>query len=112
MLYLICKSIKRSDVFNGSDVEALKSIRMEVVAHESGKVEEALLQLRHWIAGGVYHFYIIPNLGVELFVLAPGVEESGVLISFLKNVDGNEACASGKLRRPIFQKWSVVELEF
>jgi len=30
--------IKRSDIFNGCDVEALKSIRMEVLAHEGGEV--------------------------------------------------------------------------
>jgi len=30
--------VERSDVFDPSDVEALESIRMEVLAHESGEV--------------------------------------------------------------------------
>ena len=39
-------------------------------------------------------------------------EESLILVSFLKNVDGDEACASSKLRRSILQKGSFIELEF
>ena len=44
--------VKRGDVLNGSDVEALKSIRMEVLAHESGKVKEAVFQVVHGVPGG------------------------------------------------------------
>jgi hypothetical protein len=53
--------VKRRDVFNGGDVEALESIRMEVLAHESGEVIQAVFQVVHGVAAGGKNFWIIPN---------------------------------------------------
>lgn len=105
--------VKRRDVFNGSDVEALESIRMEVLAHESGEVIQAVFQVVHGVAAGGKNFWIIPNWRVQLFDGATGnwFKESLVFVSFLKNVDSDEACASSKLGRSILQKGSLVELK-
>tara|TARA_B110001450_G_scaffold221462_1_gene217529 strand:- start:79 stop:357 length:279 start_codon:yes stop_codon:yes gene_type:complete len=59
--------IKRCNIVNGCDVEALKSIRMQVVAHEHGKVIQAFLQIVHRVAGCLHNFWIIPNLRVQVF---------------------------------------------
>lgn len=102
---------------------------MEVLAHESGEVVEAFFQDVHGVPSDLHDFLIVPNLRVELLLLPSGMwlkEFPNLVIingfdfassyigfgflgslhgiRFLKDVDADEACASGELRRSILQK--------
>ena len=81
----------RLNVFDGLDVEALKSVWREVESDELGQIKQALLEVCNRVAGDQRHLFIVPNAQVHL--LESGLvrlEEAGLdvfLLLFFKNVD-------------------------
>lgn len=107
--------IIRSDGFDGSKIEVGKSIRVQVLAHEGAEFKEAVFDVVDGVACHHGDVLVVPDGGVELsLTLALGIDFEELLISvrFSEDVDGNNASASSHLGGSVFQKRSVVELEF
>lgn len=121
------------EILDGLDVEALQTVRRQVLFDELGEFEKRLFDHRDWVPCYTMYFLIVPNTGVKfpqlslfnrfeeiwswLIILARFLLMRFSLfltlhVVLLKNVDCYDARAGRNLWWTVLQKHGIIQLEF